>query len=385
MAFKILYESVIKNKLCCFCGACVAVCPENCIAFFGSGPKLESHCTECGKCVEACPGNGAPLTKLMDAVLQREETEDEKKGGLGAIIEDRNLVSADPEILNIGYTGGKVTALLAYLIENRKIDGAIVTASGDSTPYPHFAWPRIAETKKAILQCGGSKYMFSPNLMLLKELAENDDLKSVAFVGLGCHVMGIRKLQLLGDDYRHLVEKISYVFGLFCGRAMLPSDDFLMLVAKLCETTVEEIDSVNFHRVPEETRFMVKYEVRLKNGQIKSREILIDHLFYMISLLDQWHRCRMCLDYASEFADVSFGGTHIISRTPTGEQLVQNALADGILVPQTERFRLAFEENAHKMDSFMIRLKKTYNLRRIKKNVKKRQPVPEFEENISEV
>lgn len=383
MSYKLLFKSVIQNKLCCFCGACVAVCPQGSLAFLENGPRLVKPCLECCRCVAACPGHGAPLNKLIDTIFHRKPTDDEEKFGLGLMIEDRNLVSADPEILKTGYTGGKVTTLLTYLLKTKKIDGAIVTTCGDSAPYPHFAWPKVAKTREELLQCSGSKYMFSPTLMTLRDVAEDNQIHSIAFVGIGCHVMGIRKLQVLGESYKHLVKKISYVFGLFCGATMLSSEDFMRLVATLCDTDVNQIDYVDFNYVPKHTRFTVEYTVRLKNGRTKSRKIWIDDLFYMITMLEQWSRCRMCMDYAAEFADISFGGAHIISRTTIGEQLMQNAISEGILAPPSGQFRNIFAKNAQKTDAFMIRLKKKFNLRRIKKYSKKHQPVPEFDISIS--
>lgn len=379
MSYAELVKSVIQNKLCCYCGACVAVCQDNCLVFSGNGPKLEKACTECGRCIAACPGYGAPLSELENVVFNRQITNEEKASGLGAVIEDRNLVSADPEIVRKGYTGGKVTALLTHMLETGKIDGAVVTACGDATPYPHFSWPRIATSKEELLSCAGSKYMFSPNLAMLKDVANDDNLRSVVFVGLGCHIMGLRKLQLLGDAFKPLVEKISYSFGLFCGRTMMTAEDFLRLVSKLCDTTIEEIQTVHYHRIQDNNQFLVEYEVRLKNGEKKSRKLMVDDLFHLLTLQEIWHRCRMCLDYAADFADISFGGIHIISRTHKGEQLIQEAVADGILAPHSEYFGQNFEDNARKTDDFMIRLKKRHNVKRLKKYQKQQIPVPRFE------
>ena len=46
---------IIENK-CDFCGACVAVCPVDCIDLYESDIKIiHSLCIDCDLCVYICP------------------------------------------------------------------------------------------------------------------------------------------------------------------------------------------------------------------------------------------------------------------------------------------------------------------------------------------
>ena len=53
---------VAENYLCCSCGACGSVCPENAIVFEETPggyyfPVIDVElCTECGKCLRSCAG-----------------------------------------------------------------------------------------------------------------------------------------------------------------------------------------------------------------------------------------------------------------------------------------------------------------------------------------
>ena len=129
-SFDQLKSQVIDTQLCFYCGQCCAVCSTGCVSFKNNGTELDGECVACGQCIKACPGLGVSLKKLDILVFGREQTEEEEKNGLGIYITDRNLVSANEEIREKGYTGGKLTAILAYLLENKEIDAAIVSQWG---------------------------------------------------------------------------------------------------------------------------------------------------------------------------------------------------------------------------------------------------------------
>ena len=201
-SFDQLKRQVIDTQLCFYCGQCCAVCSAGCISFKNNGPELDGGCVACGQCIEACPGLGVPLKKLDRQVFGREQTEQEEKNGLGIYISDRNLVSANKEIREKGYTGGKLTAILTYLLERNEIDAAIVSQWGSASPYPWVSWPLIASTREDVIKGAGSKYVFSPNLMALGEVAKSQDITSIAVVGPRMPYAGIEKVGVFGNAIR---------------------------------------------------------------------------------------------------------------------------------------------------------------------------------------
>lgn len=54
---------ICKSELCSGCGACVNVCPKNCIQFeedrYGQERPVidQKHCLECNICRKICPNN----------------------------------------------------------------------------------------------------------------------------------------------------------------------------------------------------------------------------------------------------------------------------------------------------------------------------------------
>ena len=374
-SFDSLKRRVIEPQLCIFCGQCCAVCSTGCISFTDNGPELNGECVSCGQCIEACPGLGSPLKKLDVQLFGRETTPEEDARGLGIFLSDRNLVSADPEILGKGYTGGKLTAILAYLLEKKEIDAAIVSQWGSASPYPWVAWPVIAANREAIINGAGSKYVFSPNLMALSEVANREEIKSVAIVGLGCHMQGLRKLELLGQPYANLAKKVKYAFGLYCGSPMRSKDDFLSYIAKMNDVSPQDIAAVDFKRVSKE--FDIAFDVDLKNGEKKSKRFHLMQLFEVIGPYPRWYRCRFCTDYAADYADVSFGGAHITCRTPKGEDLINRAVADGVLTA-SESNPLT-DQMAGTIDRTMAQTKKVANVERLNDYKSKGKPVPSYD------
>jgi coenzyme F420 hydrogenase subunit beta len=372
--FDQLKNQVIDTQLCIYCGQCCAVCSTGCISFKDSGPELDGECVACGQCIDACPGLGAPLKKLDMQVFGREQTEEEEKKGLGIYISDRNLVSADKKIQEKGYTGGKMTALLAYLLKNKEVDAAIVSQWGGASPYPWVSWPAIAATREDVIKGAASKYVFSPNLMALGEVADREDIKSVAIVGLACHMQGLRKLELLGAPYADLAKKVKYTLGLYCGAPMVGKEDFLTYIAELNGVSPQDIASVDFKRVSKE--FDIAFDVDLKNGEKRVNRMHIMNLFEIIGRYPRWNRCRFCTDYAAEYADISFGGVHVTCRTPKGEDLVNRAVADGCLV-LAEPDEMA-EQGAKAVDKSNARIKKVKNIDRINKYRGQGKPVPDY-------
>ncbi len=53
----------INEELCCYCGSCVAVCPQNIIELVDTYVKFfHEKCTLCARCVKGCPIGALRIT-----------------------------------------------------------------------------------------------------------------------------------------------------------------------------------------------------------------------------------------------------------------------------------------------------------------------------------
>lgn len=54
----------INRELCDLCGACLSVCPENCMEIIHFTLKIDAEkCIKCQKCIKVCPFKSLEMEK----------------------------------------------------------------------------------------------------------------------------------------------------------------------------------------------------------------------------------------------------------------------------------------------------------------------------------
>jgi coenzyme F420 hydrogenase subunit beta len=212
---------VVKDELCTGCGTCVALCPEEAIKRTINEkkginvPELnEEKCNHCGICYEVCPGHEVDFKQLNLEIFGK-GPEDVL---IGNYLNCYTGYATDYDIRYNSASGGLVTQLLVFALEEGVIDGALVTRMKKDNPLEPE--PFIARSKEEIIEASKSKYCPVPANIVLKEILESEDGKRFAVVGLPCHIHGIRKAELIN---KKLKAKIVLHFGLFCSHTV----DFL--------------------------------------------------------------------------------------------------------------------------------------------------------------
>jgi coenzyme F420 hydrogenase subunit beta len=234
----------------------------------------------------------------------------------------RRLVVAQAkseEILKACQDGGVVSALLLFALKSGLVDGAIV--AGTSREKPFLPVPKLATTSEEIVECAGTKYCYSPNILALAEAVEQKKT-SIAFVGTPCEVRAIRQMQMAG--LRKFVAPVKFVIGLMCSECFTYEG---LLKKHLGETLGLNLN--NIRKINIKGKMLVKTESGVK----------------IIPLTDakRYAResCRFCDDFSSELADISAGGlgldgwTFAVLRTEKGEELFSKAEKTGILNVKT--------------------------------------------------
>jgi coenzyme F420 hydrogenase subunit beta len=311
-----LEKRVIATGKCLGCGACVVVCPFNCLEYKDGAPSLVKACKVCGICVQACPIYEWSESKIENFVFGRERRTEEEFG-----IHRRLVVAktADDKILKACQDGGVVTTLLTFALENGLIDGAVV--SGISQEKPLYPVSKLATTSSQILECAGTRYSYSPGVFALAEGVKKKKA-SIAFVGTPCQIRAIRKMQMFG--LKKYTSPLKFLIGLMCSECFTYEGLMKKYIHEKMGLNLNDVRKMNIKgRLLIKTRSEVK-TIPLVKAKQHTRE-----------------NCRFCNDFSSELADISTGGlglegwTFTIIRTDKGEELFSGAEAAGFLNVKT--------------------------------------------------
>ena len=306
------YHSVIDSGQCCGCGSCVAVCPLSALNYLYEEtiPVLVGKCTDCGVCFKACPRYNFNVADVERMLFNR-TSEEEAFGVYQHILAAR---SRDPDVLKVCQDGGLVSSLLIWALENRVIDAAIVAGFNPET---WEARPKLVTTKEEVLSSAGTRYTYSPNNLLLREAGAKGI--RVAFVGTGCEVEAVRKMQY--NKLRKSVDRVVFTIGLMCHESYYWSGLIDKKIRGELGIEPPQIAKMNIKG---------KIIVWTKDGRVA--EIGLKEAKQYVR-----KGCFYCGDFSAELADISAGGagaqgwTICIVRTDQGKNILESAAKAGYI------------------------------------------------------
>jgi len=334
-------SQVVKDNLCTGCGTCYAMCPKEAISMEINEKKGiyepvidESKCNNCGICYEVCPGHAVDFEQLNSEIFGKEPEDILIGNYLNCYIG----YSTDYDIRYNSSSGGLVTQLLIFALEEGIIDGALVTRMKKDKPLEPE--PFIARTREEIIEARGSKYCPVPANIALKEILESEEEK-FAIVGLPCHIHGIRKAEQIN---KKLKEKIVLHVGIFCGG--IPNfmgTEFLLRKLKLQK---KDIVMLNYRG----EGWPGKMSLKVRNNKTK----IIPYPAYWDGFGSFFYpfRCTLCSDWTSELADISFGDAwlpEIVEHDKIGTSLIvtRNEESDNILQQMISQSKIGLNEITH--------------------------------------
>ncbi len=303
-------ENIIENRICCGCGTCAGICPNNAIEMqinkrgFYEPLVNKEKCNNCELCNKVCP----QINKTLDFNGLNEfvfgKTPDKV---IGNYMNCYTSYSMDEKLRFEASSGGMVTQILISALEKGLIDGALVARMKKEDQL--IPEPFIARTKEEISSAMGSKYCPVPVNILLKEIIKSKNSEKFAVVGLPCHILGIRKGEILIPK---LKEKIVLHCGIFCGA----TKSFVGTEYLLEKNNIKKED-VNF----------IKYRgkgwpgyLQIKKRDISEKNIFLLSYYYYRGLFGMFFKnkaCISCNDYTNELTDISFGDAWGIEKKDT--------------------------------------------------------------------
>jgi coenzyme F420 hydrogenase subunit beta len=329
IAFNELEHMIIEPGFCTLCGACEAACPVHAIKVEHGKPHRLHDCSEhldsCPICYDICPHSDALLFETLRFVADVPH----RRESLGYYRKILLAHAANPTLRDASKSGGVVTALLNFAINKRIIDSAIVS---EASRVPIKVKPSISLVPDDTLSAVDAKIVPSAVAEAFGRAVFEHGKVRIAFVGIPCHVLALRKL----EAWQHkLMDSLRITIGLFClwtfslGRLL----EYLLHEHNIAANEIQNVDlAANEYVVATENRV-----VRIPLSEVKS------HIM---------NRCRTCVDFTSEFADLSIGGASplkdwsiVIIRTKEGEAFFNRAVKEGVIT--TKRIEAEPETLAH--------------------------------------
>ncbi len=324
-------EHIIKTRKCCGCGTCAGICPKGAIEMKINKmglyiPEIDKKkCSNCGLCNKVCPqiDKKVDFNELNNSIFNK--TPEDKF--IGNYISGYVGYSTDKNLRFEASSGGMITQILISALESGIIDGALVTRMKRDTPL--IPEPFIARTNEEIISAIGSKYCPVPVNIMLKEIINSKGDEKFAVVGLPCHIIGIRKAEILIPKIR---ERIVLHLGIFCSGTESFFGTKFILKKKGIKT--EKVNSIKYRGMG----WPGYMQIRCTNKIVK---IFHHDLLYYGGIFPFFKNptCILCLKKGyilNELADISFGdawgtiqenidalgSSFIISRTNIGEKIL---------------------------------------------------------------
>jgi len=293
----------------------MAACPMNILWPVGEQPTMVGTCALCEICYYQCPNVEFSSNDVETFMHGRIRGPDEPIGIYRQAFVGR---SSNSTIRDRAQDGGVVTALLAYALENKIIDAAVVAGRDEKW----LARPKVAMKYDDLVQNAGTKYTPSPTLLGVRSAIDEYGKSKVGLVGTPCQIRAVRRIQTSPMGNRRLAQSMVLSIGLFC----MESYKYDALIENYLVS--KGVDPTKLTKVG------------IKKGQFIATSGESEVLRVPLKEINQYVRgsCHRCDDFTAEYADISVGGvgcpeghSTIIARTQSGLDLLLGASRAGLV------------------------------------------------------
>lgn len=280
-----MIDRIKKNNLCLGCGLCSSVLGKD---------KCEMALTEKGfyepKVKQPTTAKENKIVKQLCPGIHVETTPHE--GVWGSMRSIAEAWSANSEIRHKAASGGVITSLAIYLVEQHKVDSILqVGVCDDSYLYNEL---KVSRSRGDILHNAQSRY--APALVFdkIKQILDSS-AETYAFIGKPCDMAA---MQNFCRKYPQYSQRIKYYLSIFC--AGMPSYN----------ATIKTWQQSGHADAP----LKLKYRGEGWPGNFKAE--FADGSDYQITYNESWgtvlnrhlaFRCKICPDGIGMLADIAVG------------------------------------------------------------------------------
>jgi len=328
-------------QLCCGCGVCAYLYSQEIEMvdapslgrrprFFESDKADESFL----QALDVCPG--IKLAHSSDK-FKKEGLIESLKKSWGPIFEVWEGYAADPEIRHKGSSGGAITAISLYCLEQGNMTGVLHIAAEPEKPYLNTTV--LSKDRDALLSGIGSRYSPASPCEKLGDVEKLTGLGVV--VGKPCDIAAVQNVRKFKKE---LDSKLGLTVACFC--AGTPSTDgTLEMLRQMGVDDLDQLTGLRYrgHGWPGTT----KAEPLTGDRNNVPRELSYEESWGdILQKYRQW-RCYICPDHTGEFADLAIGDpwykkreekdhgrSLILVRSSNGKKILSEAIAKGYLVAE---------------------------------------------------
>lgn len=323
-------EEIVESGFCSGCGVCAGMLGAS---------KVEMRLSAQGYLRPFPVGMlSAEDSELVRAIcpgicLEHDEHSSPRRSIWGPIEKARTGHAADLPIRHQGSSGGIVSALAVHLLESRQVDFVAQIAVAAGKPLANEV--QMSRTQADVLRAAGSRYAPAAPLARLNEFLSTG--QRFAVVGKPCDVAAVRNLARLDS---RIGRQVPYLLSFMC--AGVPSINGTHEILRELGVDSNGLQSFRYRGDgwPGMTRAVgVDGQIAEMDYATAWGTILNRHLQF---------RCKICPDGTGEFADVACadawygkdgypdfgereGRSLVLTRTPKGEALVQEAVRAGAI------------------------------------------------------
>uniref|UniRef100_A0A7V3JAF5 Coenzyme F420 hydrogenase n=1 Tax=candidate division CPR3 bacterium TaxID=2268181 RepID=A0A7V3JAF5_UNCC3 len=209
-------SDIVRCRLCLGCGACIWSCKERKISLYnfldeGIRPLVKSEdCGSCRDCLKVCPVFECDYVKIFESDEVDFDVNFQKKWG--PIVGLWEGYAVDHEIRFRGASGGVLTALSLYCLEQENMYGVLHT--GPDPDNPVYNRTRMSRRREELIHACGSRYSAASvcNGFSILERASGP----CVVIGRPVEIVALQNATLISSE---LKDKLGLTMSFFCAES----------------------------------------------------------------------------------------------------------------------------------------------------------------------